>query len=108
MRGKRKGRSRQCGKSVAESGERLPFFQMIGVMARAQLGEAGKSVGDAFDRSEPRGACANRGQERRENRGSDFVAPIAEEAGDADADDSAVQPVFGTILRSRSAGSHAR
>src|SRR5882762_4581902 len=83
------GRRRKRGEGVAKYGEWLSAFQAIGVVACGKLCEAGEPVGDAFDGAEPDRACADGGQESREHGCGGFVAPVA---GEADAEDGAVEP----------------
>src|SRR6267143_686987 len=85
-------RRRKRGEGVAKYGEWLSAFQAIGVVAGGKLCEAGEPVGDAFDGAEPDRACADGSQKRREHGCGGFVAPVAEEAGEADAEDGAVEP----------------
>src|SRR5215467_6070417 len=61
-------------------------------MACDELRKAGQPVGDAFDRSEPRRARTNRGEKGGQNCGCGFVAPVAEQAGEADTKYRAVEP----------------
>jgi hypothetical protein len=68
------------------------MLQAIGVMARSQLRETRESIGDALDNAESRRARPNRGKKRRQYCGCRFVAPVAEKAGEADAEDGAIQP----------------
>src|SRR5467141_2787602 len=80
------------GEGVAKYGEGLSAFQAIGVVACGKLCEAGEPVGDALDGAEPDWARADGGQESREHGCGGFVAPVAEEAGQSDAEDGAVEP----------------
>jgi len=92
MRGESERRGRKRGEGVAKNGERLSALQAIREMARGQLCEAGETVGDTFDRSEPGWACADGGQKRGEDRSGGFVTPVAEEAGEPNAEHGAVEP----------------
>jgi len=78
--------------------------QAIGEVSRGEFCETGEAVCDAFDCAKPGWTCSNRCQESRQHRRCDFVAPIAEETGQPDAEDGAVEP--GLLLsRSRHRGS---
>src|SRR5258708_34691895 len=90
--GEGKGSGGERGESVAEDGEGLPAFQPIGVVAGSKFCEAGEAVGDAFDGAEPDRARADGGQECGEHGGGGFMAPVAEQASEADAEDGAVEP----------------
>src|SRR5438046_2493452 len=57
-----------------------------------ELCETGEPVSDAFDRTEPRGTGAKRREEGRQDCGCGFVAPVAEQAGEAHAENGAVEP----------------
>lgn len=83
---------RESGESVAKDGQRLSIFQAIGVVAGGKFCEAGEAVGDTFDGAEPDRTSADGGEEGGEDRGGGFMAPVAKEAGEADAQDSAVEP----------------
>src|SRR5690242_24973 len=84
----------QRGKRVAEYGERFAALQLIRVIACCQLGKTGKTVGDSFDGAEPGGASANCSKKCGKDGGRGFVAPIAEQAGEANAEDGAVEPAL--------------
>src|SRR5260370_42257572 len=92
MRRERERCRRQSRERIPKDGQRLAALQAIGEMAGGKLCEAGKSVRDAFDSSEPDRACSDGSQERREYSCCRFMAPVAEQAGQADADNSAIQP----------------
>jgi len=93
---KRERRRRKSGESVAKDGEWLTAFQAIGVMTRGEFREAGEAVSNTFNRAKPRRACANGREKRGQDRSGRFVAPVAEEAGEANAKDRAVEPgLFG-------------
>src|SRR5712692_1554730 len=86
------GRRSKGGEGVAKDGEGFSVLQAIGEVACGEFCKAGESVGDALDGAEPDWACADSSQEGREYGGGGFVAPVAEEAGEADAEDGAVEP----------------
>ena len=87
---------RKSGESIAKNGEWLAALQAIGEMAGGEFSEAGESVGDAFNRAKPRRACANGREKRGQHSGGGFVAPVAEQACEADAENGAVEPgLFG-------------
>ena len=88
--GKRGGRKR--GESVTEESQRLAMLQPVCEVACGKFGEAGEAVGDALDGAEPCGARANRGEKCGQNGCCGFVAPVAEETGETDAEDGAVEP----------------
>src|SRR5712691_7612242 len=72
------------------------MFQAVRKMARGKFCKAGEAIGDAFDGAEPGGTRADRGEERRQHGGGRFMAPVAEEAGETDTEDGAVEPgLFG-------------
>ena len=96
MRGERERRRRESGEGIAKNGERLTALQAIGEVARGKLCEAGESVGNAFDGAKPRGTRTDGGEKRWEHGGCGFMAQVAEQAGEADAEDGAVEPgLFG-------------
>ena len=94
MCGEAKRSCTQRRKRVAEHGERLAALQLIRVITCCQLGKTGKTVGDSFDGAEPARARANCSKKCGEDGGRGFVAPIAEQAGEADAEDGAVEPAL--------------
>ena len=96
MRSESKRSRRKCGEGVAKNGERFSALQAIREMTGGKFCETGESVRDAFDRAKPYRARTNRGEKRGEHGGGGFVTPIAEEAGETDAEDGAVEP---TLLR---------
>ena len=53
---------------------------------------ARKAIGDTFNGPEPAWPGADRGQKRGEDGRGRLVAPVAEEAGESDAQNRAVQP----------------
>src|SRR6266576_2403780 len=57
-----------------------------------ELRETRETVGDAFDGAEPGRPCANRSKKSRQNRRGCFVAPVAKQAGEANAQNGAVEP----------------
>src|SRR6266581_5521335 len=57
-----------------------------------QLRETREAISDAFDRAQPGGARANRGKESGQHCGGRFVAPVTEQAGEANAKHGAVEP----------------
>src|SRR5437588_10230466 len=92
----REGSRRKSGESIAKNGGWLAALQAIGEMAGGEFSEAGESVGDAFNRAKPRRACANGREKRGQHSGGGFVAPVAEQACEADAENGAVAPgLFG-------------
>src|SRR5438876_2532826 len=96
VRRKRERRRRQGGEGIAKNGEWLAALQAVGEMARGKLCEAGESVGNAFDGAKPRRACADGREKRGQHGGGGFVAPVAEQACEADAENGAVEPgLFG-------------
>src|SRR5207253_6537804 len=64
-----------------------------------ELRETRETVGDAFDGAEPGRPCANRSKKSRQNRRGCFVAPVAKQAGEANAQNGAVEP--GVVLCGR-------
>src|SRR5438132_13433782 len=92
VRGERERRRRKSGEGIAKNGEWLAALQAIGEMAGGEFSEAGESVGDAFNRAKPRRACANGREKRGQHSGAGFVAPVAEQACGADAENGAVEP----------------
>src|SRR5438876_4276489 len=96
MRGKRERSRRKSGEGIAKNGEWLAALQAIGEVARGKFRKAGLAVGDAFDDAKPCRTCAN-GREKRGQHGSGgFVAQITEKAGQANAENGAVEPgLFG-------------
>src|SRR5262249_45227952 len=57
-----------------------------------EFGATREAVGDAFDGAEPGWPRANRPEKRGQNGGRCFVAPIAEQAGEANTENRAVEP----------------
>src|SRR6267154_2277124 len=96
VRSESERRCRKRGEGVAKDGERFSALQAIGEMAGGQLREARETVGNTFDRAKPHRTRADGGEEGGEDRSSRFVAPIAEQAGQADTEDGAVEP--GSII----------
>jgi hypothetical protein len=94
VRGESKRRGSQCGEGVTEDGQRFAALQAVGVMAGTEFCEARKAIGDSFDCAEPYGTRSNCGKKGRQNSGGDFVAPVAEQAGEADAQDGAREPML--------------
>jgi len=92
--GKRERRGGERGEGVAKNSERLAAFQAVGEVAARELGEAGEAVGDTFYRAEPRRSRANESEECGQDSCGRFVTPVREKAGEADAEDGAVEPVF--------------
>src|SRR5258708_15994600 len=60
-------------------------------MAGGKFCEAGETVGDAFDGAKPDGTCADGGEEGGEHGCGGFVARVAEEAGEADGEEGAIE-----------------
>src|SRR5580704_6938626 len=88
----------KCCERIAKDSERLSAFQAIGVVAGGKFCEAGETVRNAFDGAKPDGPCSDRCKECGEDSGGGLVAPVAKKAGEADAQDGAVEP--GSALRS--------
>src|SRR6202008_810831 len=82
----------QSGRRVAKDGERLAALQPIGVMACGEVRKTGKPVGDAFDGAEPHRTRPDSSQERGEHGCCRLMAPVAEEAGEPDAEHGAIEP----------------
>lgn len=68
------------------------MLEAIRVKAGGEFREAGEAVGNAFDGTEPGRASADYSEKCGENSGSDFVAPVAEKAGEADAEHGGGEP----------------
>src|SRR5712692_1807615 len=92
LRGEGEGGGRKRGEGVPKYGEWFSLLQPVGEMSSRQFCEAGETVGNAFDGAEPGRSRANGREERRQDCRGGFVAPVAEEAGEADAKDGAVEP----------------
>ncbi len=92
MSGKCKRRRCQRRKGIPKHRQRLPLLQLVRVMPGAQLRKTRKPVGNPLNRAQPSRPCADCRQKRRQNRGGNFVAPVAEQAGHAHTQHGAVQP----------------
>jgi hypothetical protein len=79
---------------MPEHNEGFATSEAIGEMAGGQFREAGEAVRNALDGAKPRRARSDRSQESGEDGGSGFMAPVGEQAGETDAEDGAVQPMF--------------
>lgn len=87
------------GEGVAKDRERLATLQPVGVIAGGEFREAGEAIGNTLDGAKPGRSRADGGQKSGEDSGGGFVAPVAEETGEAHAEDGAVEPriAFGAI-----------
>src|SRR3989442_12381620 len=92
MSGGGEGSRRQRRDGIAEDRQRLAALPSVGEMAGSEFCHAGEAVGDALDRSQPPWPGPDRGKKCGEDCRGRLVAPVAEEAGESDAEDRAVQP----------------
>src|SRR5215469_1721523 len=82
----------QRRKRVAKYGEGLAALHPVGVVAGDELCDTRQTVGHALDDPEPRRPCANRCKKSRQHRRGCFVAPVAKQAGEANAKNGAAEP----------------
>jgi hypothetical protein len=92
MRCESKRRRAKRRDQVSENCERLAAFQPVRIIACSKLRKARKAVSHSFDGPKPRGPRANHREKRGQDRCCRFVAPIAKETGEADAENGAVEP----------------
>src|SRR6516162_8719330 len=106
MSSKRERRGGERGECVAKGRERLASFQAIRVITGAEFRKTRQPIGDAFNRSKPGGPGTDGCKKGWKKGGGDFVAPVTEETGDANAKHGAVKPACGS-LSCRFVGIHA-
>src|SRR5205085_1190616 len=92
LRGKSERRGRNRGECVTKHCKRFAMFQSVRVMPGDEFRETRQPVGDAFDRSEPCRARANRREKRGQDRGRGLMAPVAEQTGEPDTEHGAIEP----------------
>jgi hypothetical protein len=92
-RGEPNGARGHGGDGVADHNERLAATQPVREMAGDDLRDAREAVRRAFNRPEPPRPGAERHEQRRQDRCRNFVAPIAQQACQPDAECGAVQPM---------------
>jgi hypothetical protein len=90
--GQSKRRRAERGDEIANDGDGFAALQFVRVKAGRHLGEAGQTVGNAFNHAQPRRRRAHGSEERGQDGGGDFVRPVAEQRRQPDAEDGAVEP----------------
>ena len=94
----------ECGKPGGEISDDAGWLAQLGTIRNPtspQFREAGNSVRDPFDHAQRECRRAQACEKRRQNRGCGFVAPIGEQAGEADAEHAAREPALRRRARRR-------